>query len=91
MDENLATILLMDQSKTELLNKTVNLLSSKDPLAYQTVVAMDSPSLSSPIEDTPMDDVSEYKRYAESRGINVTEEGLDGDDYFGALPDLGKL
>jgi hypothetical protein len=38
-----------------------------------------------------MDDVSEYKRYAESRGINVTEEGLDGDDYFGALPDLGKL
>jgi hypothetical protein len=60
-------------------------------LAYQAVAAMDLPSSNSQPEEVSMDDESEYRRYAEAQGINLTEEGLNGDDYFGALPDLGKL
>jgi hypothetical protein len=45
----------------EVLNKTMTLLSVKDPLAYQAVVAMEVPSTSED-EYYPQDDVSEALR-----------------------------
>src|SRR5690348_8330086 len=52
----------------EVLNKTITLLSVKDPLAYQSVAAMEIPSNLPSDDYFPQDDVSEYQRHQELSG-----------------------
>jgi hypothetical protein len=72
------TILIQKDSQKgtlEVLNKTITLLSVKDPLAYQAVVSMEVPAVSE--EYLPQDDTSELERYQKLRGIDN-----DGNDWY---------
>jgi hypothetical protein len=66
-----------NQGTLEVLNKTITLLATKDPLAYQQVAAMEVQG--SPSEEyLPQDDISEAQRRLDLMNV---DEANDSSDY----------
>ena len=64
----------------ELLNKSLTLLSTKDPLAYQQVAAMEMSSLTLDDPYISMTDEAEAERYEKLTGVDY--DGANGPDEF---------
>jgi len=66
---------LLVKGQTSLLQQSINLLSTKDPLAYQMVQAVNQPSLS---DDTLLDmsDEAEAERYVQTHGQGFFAQDL---------------
>jgi hypothetical protein len=77
MQHTLLTQKDLHKGTLEVLNKTITLLSVKDPLSYQAIAAMESPVSDQSEEYLPQDDTSELERYQKLRGIDN-----DGNDWY---------
>jgi hypothetical protein len=76
LNESSEKMLRVNLGTQEVLNKTITLLATKDPLAYQQIAAMEVPGFPSE-EYLPQDDISEAQRRLDL--LNVDEEHDDSD------------